>query len=93
MGRGLGPNKVNNNRQKVVLSGGRKCCGEAEQDLETESKRWIEAEGIWRVPRTVRDRQPEIRQKKGREKRWGTARRWTDGRKDRVVEPEKGSAS
>ena len=49
--------------------GGRKCCGEAEQDLETESKRWIEAEGIWRVPRTVRDRQPEIRQKKGREKR------------------------
>ena len=67
--------------------------GKQSRMLETQSERWIETEGIWRVTRTVRDRQPEIRQKKGREKRWGTVRRWTDGRKDRVVEPEKGSAS
>ena len=53
MGRGMGPNKVKNKRQKVVLSGGRKCCGEAEQDLETESKRWIEAEGVLQNRETI----------------------------------------
>lgn len=43
--------------------------GKQSRMLETQSERWIETEGIWRVTRTVRDRPPERRQKKGREKR------------------------